>query len=74
MNNEFENDENDQKYEEAKLIETMMVLHKHFAQYIKEFDPELFARAVDYAKTFTEHDVKGVSLKYVKDENKNDSE
>ena len=66
MNDETEDESGE--YEEAKLLETMMVLHKHFAKYIRETDPALFARAVDYAKTFTEEDVTGIKLKYVKDE------
>jgi hypothetical protein len=36
-----------------------------FAEYVKEMDPELWKRAIDYAKDWTE--VEGVSFYYVKD-------
>jgi len=35
-----------------------------FAEYIRQMDPNLFKRAVDYAKTFTEEDIPGISLSY----------
>lgn len=35
-----------------------------FADYIRQMDPGLFKRAVDYAKTFTEEDIPGISLSY----------
>jgi len=35
-----------------------------FADYIRQMDPSLFKRAVDYAKTFTEEDIPGISLSY----------
>lgn len=35
-----------------------------FADYIRQMDPNLFKRAVDYAKTFTEEDIPGISLSY----------
>jgi len=60
-----DNQENEQHTE--KLIETMMVFNSHFAEYIKQTDINLFKRAVDYAKTFTEQDVSGIVLNY-KDE------
>jgi len=37
-----------------------------FAEYVKEMDPDLWKRAVDYAKDWTQ--VEGVSFYYVKDE------
>lgn len=69
------NEEEQEEYEFQKVLETMMVLNKHFAQYIKESDPELFKRAIDYAKTFTEQDVHGIQLNYLKDdEDQNETE
>lgn len=65
MNN---NDDNDLDSNEEKILQTMMCLHKYFAQYVRESDSELFARAIDYAKTFTEQDIPGIKLNYVKDE------
>ena len=41
--------------------------NKLFSEYVKENDPDLWARAVDFAKDFT--DVNGVTLNYIdKDE------
>lgn len=36
-----------------------------FAEYVKEMDPDLWRRAVDYAKDWTQ--VEGVSFHYTKD-------
>lgn len=51
-----------------KLLDTVMVFNSHFAQYVRESDAELFKKAVDYAKTFTEEDVPGIMLHYSIDE------
>jgi len=65
MNEEFNE-------EEEKVVEAFLTFNKHFAQYIRESDKALFDRACDYAKTFTEEDVDGISLTYVKDQKKNE--
>jgi hypothetical protein len=65
---EEEEDENlsedDQAYLLEKMLDTLMVFNSHFAQYVRESNPELFKKAVDYAKTFTEEDVPGIMLHY----------
>ena len=68
----FDDDENlgdeDQMYMLQKLLDTVMVFNSHFAHYVRESDAELFKKAVDYAKTFTEEDVPGIMLHYSIDE------
>lgn len=65
MNYENYDDDQDQNSElDDKILETVMVFNSHFATYVKQTDPELFKRAVDYAKTFTEEDVSGIVLNY----------
>jgi hypothetical protein len=75
INDDFfdrDDDENlpdeDQMYMLQKLLDTVMVFNSHFAQYVRESDAELFKKAVDYAKTFTEEDVPGIMLHYSIDE------
>tara|TARA_R100001015_G_C4611804_1_gene167247 strand:+ start:912 stop:1100 length:189 start_codon:yes stop_codon:yes gene_type:complete len=52
---------------EEKLLKALLKFNKLFSQYVKENDPELWDRAVDFAKDFT--DVDGVTLYYIdKDE------
>jgi hypothetical protein len=70
INDDFfqEEDENLSNAEESylleKMLDTLMVFNSHFAQYIRESNPELFKKAIDYAKTFTEEDVPGIMLYY----------
>jgi 5-methylthioribose kinase len=70
INDDFfqEEDENLSDAEESylleKMLDTLMVFNSHFAQYIRESNPELFEKAIDYAKTFTEEDVPGIMLYY----------
>ena len=52
---------------DGRLLEALLKFNKLFSQYIKENDPDLWARAVDFAKDFT--DVDGVTLYYI-DEDK----
>ena len=52
---------------EEKLLKALLKFNKLFSQYIKENDIELWNRAVDYAKDFT--NVDGVTLYYI-DEDK----
>ena len=51
---------------EEKLLKALLKFNKLFSQYIKENDIELWNRAVDYAKDFT--NVDGVTLHYLDDE------
>jgi len=52
-----------------KIFKTYLQLSKLFSEYVRESDPELWKRAVDYAKTFT--NVDGVTL-YYEDDDKNE--
>ena len=52
---------------EEKLLKALLKFNKLFSQYVKENDLELWDRAVDFAKDFT--DVDGVTLYYI-DEDK----
>lgn len=65
------NDE-DQLYLMKKLFDSVMVFNSHFAHYVQENDPELFKRAIDYAKTFTEEDVPGIIMSYIEEEKKDE--
>ena len=50
-----------------------MVFNSHFAHYISQNDKELFKRAVDYAKTFTEEDVPGIIMHYMEEDTDEDT-
>jgi len=67
--------QNDDELEEEKLLEAFMSFTTLFSKYVKENNPDLFKRAVDYAKTYTEEDVSGVIFHYLdedgEDEQKN---
>ena len=55
--------DDDIDHEEAqKITQAFLQFTHHFQVYIKEMEPELWRRAVDYAKTFTE--VEGVEFTY----------
>ena len=54
----------DEKQQAAEnLTRAFLLFTHHFQEYLKEIDPELWKRAVDYAKTFTE--VEGIEFYYV---------
>lgn len=72
MNEDYNKEEDDESMPEETVLQAFLTFNTHFAEYIKQTDLELFKRAVDYAKTFTEEDVTGVSLRYVIKEKKND--
>lgn len=58
-------DEEDLDPEQSqKLAEAYLSFTDKFAEYIRQMDIDLFRRAVDYAKTFTEEDIPGISLTY----------
>lgn len=54
-------DEEERREAEAFSQAFLQFTH-HFQEYIREMNPELWKRAVDYAKTFTE--VEGVEFTY----------
>lgn len=66
--NDFNEEDEDQMYVLQKLLDTMMVFNSHFAKYVRESDEDLFKKAVDYAKTFTEEDVPGIMLHYFEED------
>jgi hypothetical protein len=57
----------DENHDEAELLTKAIIeFGFKFAEYVKEMDHDLWKRAIDYAKDWTE--VQGVSFHYVKDE------
>jgi hypothetical protein len=48
--------------EAERFAEAFLIFTHYFQDYVREMDPELWKRAVDYAKTFTE--VEGVEFTY----------
>lgn len=42
------------KNEDREVTEAFLLFHDQFSGYIKEMDPELWRRAVDYAVSFSE--------------------
>jgi hypothetical protein len=50
------------------LLTGLVEFHFKFAEYIRENDKDMFYRAIDYAKTFT--DVEGISFDYWHEDNK----
>jgi hypothetical protein len=71
--NEFLNDDDEitneqQLYLMKKIFDSVMVFNSHFAHYIQENDKDLFTRAIDYAKTFTEEDVPGIIMNYIEED------
>lgn len=60
--------QNDDNNEDEKMIEAFMTFTSLFSKYVKENDIDLFKRAVDYAKTYTEEDVSGIIFNYVDEE------
>lgn len=58
-------DEEDLTQEQSDMIaNAYLSFTDKFAEYVRQMDANLFKRAVDYAKTFTEEDIPGVSLTY----------
>jgi hypothetical protein len=60
--------QNDDNNEDEKMMEAFMTFTSLFSKYVKENDIDLFKRAVDYAKTYTEEDVSGIVFNYVDEE------
>jgi len=76
MDEDFEEDMTEEETIDvlSKLLDTILVFNKHFSSYVRQIDKDLFNRAVDYAKTFTEEDVSGIALTYVDDEKEENEE
>jgi len=68
----MQNDDDD--LQDEKVMEAFLSFTSLFSKYIKENDKELFKRAVDYAKTYTEEDVSGVIFHYIDEEINEESE
>jgi hypothetical protein len=66
--------EEEKELKEKKIVEAYLSFTSKFSDYVKQVDPLLWRRAVDYAKTFTEEDVPGISLSYedVEEEGENE--
>jgi predicted nuclease of restriction endonuclease-like (RecB) superfamily len=62
---EFEYDDD---IPEEVLLEIVLDFNRHFAGYVKEVDEELFYRAKDYARSFTEMEGYNISFIDVEDE------
>jgi hypothetical protein len=45
------------------LLEIVLEFNRHFAGYIKEVDEDLFQRAKDYARSFTE--LEGYDISFI---------
>lgn len=65
-------DDIDDNEEGQKIIEAFLTFTTLFSKYIKESDPALFKKAVDYAKTYTEEDVSGIILNYIGEDDGDD--
>jgi hypothetical protein len=59
----LENSENDENYAEAqlKVCQAFIQFNSFFSEYIKTMNPDLWKKAVDYAKDSV--DIPGVELK-----------
>jgi hypothetical protein len=61
-------EENEDHIKEEIIRQAYIQFTHHFQNYVKEMNPDLWKRAVDYAKTFTEEDVEGIELSYEDEE------
>lgn len=57
-----------------KMFEAYATFSSHFSSYIKQNDPDLWKRAVDYAMTFTQEDVTGIKMFYADEDKDNKNE
>ena len=60
---EFEYDDD---IPEEVLLEIVLEFNRHFAGYVKEVDEDLFERAKDYARSFTE--LEGYDISFIDSE------
>jgi hypothetical protein len=58
-------EESDDLDDDIEVTQAFLMFHDYFSTYVKEMDPELWRRAVDYAVSFTETD--SLRLKYSDD-------
>ena len=57
---EFEYDDD---IPEEVLLEIVLDFNRHFSSYVKEVDEDLFKRAKDYARSFTE--LEGYNISFI---------
>jgi hypothetical protein len=62
------NEPSDEEYAEAqlKVCQAFLQFNSFFSQYIKELNPDLWQKAVDFAKDSV--DIPGVELKFIDEE------
>lgn len=63
---EFEYDDD---IPEEVLLEILLEFNRHFAGYVREVDADLFLRARDYARSFTELEGYDISFIDVEEDN-----
>lgn len=56
---------------EEVLLEIVLEFNRHFAGYVKEVDENLFQRAKDYARSFTE--LEGYDISFIDVEEDDDN-
>tara|TARA_R110001592_G_scaffold103684_2_gene291959 strand:+ start:113 stop:316 length:204 start_codon:yes stop_codon:yes gene_type:complete len=61
--------EYDDDIPEEVLLEIVLEFNRHFAGYVREVDADLFQRAKDYARSFTELEGYDISFIDVDEEN-----
>jgi hypothetical protein len=57
---------------EEVLLEIVLEFNRHFASYVREVDEDLFQRAKDYARSFTE--LEGYDISFIDTEDDNDED
>jgi hypothetical protein len=65
MEEKLMDDKDDDSYAEAqlKVCQAFLQFNSFFTEYVKELDPELWKKAIEYAKDSV--DVPGVELRFV---------
>ena len=66
---EFEYDDD---IPEEVLLEIVLEFNRHFAAYVREVDEDLFQRAKDYARSFTE--LEGYDISFIDVEQDDDED
>ena len=69
-----DDNEDEDSYLFKKILDTLLTFNSHFVEYIREMDPDLCAKAIDYAKTFTEEDIPDIILDYIDEEEDKDEQ
>jgi hypothetical protein len=64
--------EYDDDIPEEVLLEIVLEFNRHFAAYVREVDEDLFERAKDYARSFTE--LEGYDISFIDFDEDSDDE